>query len=608
MSRTAAPAPRGWSILPRLAARVPPGWLLAGGAVLVTLGLLLVTRPLTSLVLLAAYVGLSAIASGLLDLVSPRRANWWGRLAAVFWMLGGLAVLVWLGRGMDSLSDVIALLLVVGGAASVLDIARGRVSERVFAGVWGGAQLALGILALSWPDVTVLMTAVVFGFRTAGLGLGLLIRGARGIVRRSEGGETTGTSRVTEAWTAVGRYALSVVLIVVVAVGWSVSEWLAEGAPVVDAFYDAPDDVPSSPGVLLRVGDFAGRHPAGGDVRRILYTTTTAAGRTVVASGFVIIPDSEGRTLRGVVVWGHGTTGVARGCAPSLMDGTATRWAIPGVEDALARGWVVVAPDFPGQGAEGVFPYLIGQGEARSMLDAVRAVRQVPRVDLNGQVAVWGHSQGGHAALWTAQIAESYAPELRVVGTAALAPAADPLGLAAALTSGTASPELSVLISWVLVPYSETYRDIDLSRYVAPGARSIVREMTMRCPTEPGVVVSVLAALGVSEDRPLYRGDLTGGAMRRRLAENVPAGPFGQPVFIAWGSDDEVIPPKFQRTLVTRLCEAGEQVRWLEYRDARHQNLLQPTSRLAPVLISWTQARFDGLEPVDDCLREGVGR
>src|SRR3546814_10708961 len=41
------------------------------------------------------------------------------------------------------------------------------------------------------------------------------------------------------------------------------------------------------------------------------------------------------------------------------------------------------------------------------------------------QFAVWGESQGGHAALWTAIAAKSYAPELRLVGTAAAAPPTD---------------------------------------------------------------------------------------------------------------------------------------------------------------------------------------
>lgn len=566
------------------------------------LGLLLVTRPLTSLVVLAVYVSLSAIATGILGLTSSRPARWWDRPAAVLWMLGGLAVLVWLGRGLDYVSDAIAVLLVIGGLASLLDVFRGTLSARVLAAAWGGAQLGLGVLALSWPDVTLLLTAFVFGVRTAIFGASMLVRGAIALVRRDRGEAAVPVpSRGARVWGDVGRYALSVVVVAAVVVGWAVSDWIAEGSPVVDSFYDVPAVLPTEPGVLLREGDFAGRHPSGATVRRILYTTTDHRGRVVPASGFVVVPDRDTRTLRPAVVWGHGTTGVARGCAPSLQDATATRWAIPGLDRAIENDWIVVAPDYPGQGAEGDFPYLVGEGEGRSMLDAVRAVRSAEDVDLNGKLAIWGHSQGGHAALWTSQLAAGYASEFDVVGTAALAPAADPPGLADVLTTGRASAGLSVFISWVLVPYATAYDDVRLADYVAPGARSIVREMTMRCPTEPGVVVSVIAALGVSEDRPLYPGDLTGGALGRRLAENVPTGPYRTPVFVAWGSEDEIIPPVFQEALVTRLCDAGERVRWLRFQGAAHQNLLQPIERMAPMLVSWTQERFDGVPAADDC-------
>ena len=38
---------------------------------------------------------------------------------------------------------------------------------------------------------------------------------------------------------------------------------------------------------------------------------------------------------------------------------------------------------------------------------------------------MWGHSQGGQAALFTALIAQGYAPELTLLGVAAAAPATD---------------------------------------------------------------------------------------------------------------------------------------------------------------------------------------
>src|SRR3546814_2887094 len=68
------------------------------------------------------------------------------------------------------------------------------------------------------------------------------------------------------------------------------------------------------------------------------------------------------------------------------------------------------------------------------LLDAVRAARAIPGAAAGSSFAVWGESQGGHAALWTAIAARSYAPELTLVGTAAAAP---PTDLAANLREGS---------------------------------------------------------------------------------------------------------------------------------------------------------------------------
>ena len=154
----------------------------------------------------------------------------------------------------------------------------------------------------------------------------------------------------------------------------------------------------------------------------------------------------------------------------------------------------------------------------------------------------------------------------------------------------------------MLVPYADTYDDIDLTRYIAPGSEAIVREMTQRCPSEPGVIVSVATALGVSEDRPLFVGDLTAGALGRRLADNTPTGPWDQPMLIGWGDEDEVIPPHLQHEFVEQLCADGNQVRCLEYRGYDHLGILLPGSHFLPVLIDWTDARFRHADThVDDC-------
>lgn len=616
------PLPR-WSALPGLIAKAPPFVLVVVGSVALLLGLLVVARPLTSLVILTVYVGLSAIVSGAADLIGRRASTWPQRVFAVAWIVAGLAVLIGLGRSLELLPSVLAVLLILGGLGSLADAVVGPsvASRRVLILAWAAAQTAFGILALTWPDVTVLVVAVVFGVRTIVFGAATLVRAVRGLRRpASVDGSTgltddddaapsaTGTQR---AWLATGRYALSVLLVAASIGGWWLDGWLEDGAPVVDAFYDPPAVVPYEHGRMIRSDAFVGQNPPGAQVTRILYTTRDALGQPAVASALVIVPDERPPGVRPVIAWNHGTTGVARGCAPSLRDASATKWAIPALDDALAKGWIVVASDYSGQGAPGVFPYLIGRGEARSSLDAVLAARELYGAALSHRTVAWGHSQGGHAALWMSQIAEDYAPELELLGTAVLAPVADPLALAGEMMSpaGAAGGAqggalLSILTAWVLVPYSDTYPDVDLGRYVTPGAEAIVREMTQRCPTEPGVVVSVATALGVSEDRPLFLGDLTAGPLGEHLADNAANGPWGTPLLVAWGDADEVIPPTLQQDFVEQACADGEQVRWAVYSGYDHLATLLPRSRFLPLLISWTDAVLGARDlPLNDCER-----
>ena len=139
-------------------------------------------------------------------------------------------------------------------------------------------------------------------------------------------------------------------------------------------------------------------------------------------SGIVVAPDSPAPAAgRAVVGWGHPTTGAAASCAPS--NGVDPYLLVEGLPDLIRAGYVVVAPDYPGMGVPAPSSYLIGTSESRSLLDAVRAARELP-TGATTTTVLWGHSQGGHAVLFAALQAGTYAPEL-TVRAALAAPAAD---------------------------------------------------------------------------------------------------------------------------------------------------------------------------------------
>ena len=66
-------------------------------------------------------------------------------------------------------------------------------------------------------------------------------------------------------------------------------------------------------------------------------------------------------------------------------------------------------------------------------------------IDLDDRYAVWGHSQGGHAALVAGQVADEYLPDLPLVGVAALSPAPELQQNLAAVEGTRAGNVLTIL-------------------------------------------------------------------------------------------------------------------------------------------------------------------
>ncbi|PZQ87452.1 MAG: hypothetical protein DI534_14690 [Leifsonia xyli] len=593
-----------WGALPRLLSGVPAWLRLALGLGLVVLGTLLITRPLSSAMVLAVLIGVSCIVSGLLDVLgardaapdaAPRRIAV-RRIAGALWILVGVVILGWLSWSIALLPFLLAGVLAVGGIASLTAVLRGRASERVLAGVGGLVQLVFAALTVLWPELTLVVVAALFGVRTVVFGATLAVRAGFALANRD-----AVPVRWARRFANPLRWVAAGVLVVLAAGSVWVSAELRSGSPVVDAFYSPPADAPLTPGALLREEGWPGTPPADASVERILYTTTDLRGDPAFASAIVVVPDVLPVVPAPVLVWNHGTTGVARSCAPSLMPDMFEIQGIPAVEEAIARGWVVVATDYSGQGTPGNFPYLIGEGEARSALDGVRAARQLDGLSLSDRVAVWGHSQGGHAALWTSAIAADYAPELDIVGTVAMSPAASPLGLAKQLEASGIRGAYGVVASWVLVPYSRSYPDVRVADYVALPGRGLVYEFASRCGSSE-LLTSVLAASALGRDQSLYADDFTEGVFGDRLAENETLGPFPSPLFIGWGSDDEVISAGLQREYTAALCATGFAYEYREYRGFTHMSVLSAPSTLPDDAVAWTAARFAG-EPaaVDSC-------
>jgi acetyl esterase/lipase len=333
----------------------------------------------------------------------------------------------------------------------------------------------------------------------------------------------------------------------------------------------------------------------------VLYASTGLSGEPIEVSGVVIAPDLPAPASgRPVVAWAHPTTGVADSCAPSLSPDFFD--SIPHLPALMALDYVVTATDYAGLGTPGPHPYLIGTSEARSVLDAVRAAGHLPKSGAGVRFVAWGHSQGGHAALFAGQLARTYAPELALVGVAAIAPATE---LEQLLRDDIRERAGRLLAAYALWSWSRVF-DAPLETAVHPSAIPGIDRVARDCIETEGE--DYRAAFDSLE---MGSGFLTEGAFdtepwRRLLSENRPgADPIGAPIYIAQGTEDPIVRPAVTADFVRKLCAHGEIVRLEELPGAGHSRASRISASSA---IQWIQRRFDGRAAPNGCPIRRPGR
>lgn len=365
--------------------------------------------------------------------------------------------------------------------------------------------------------------------------------------------------------------------------------------PDPDAFYSQGDAaMPENAGGILKSEPFHGA-PKGANAWKVLYRSTGLDGKPIVVSGVIMAPDGpppEGG--RPIVAWAHPTTGVARRCAPSLTR-EFTFKRTPGMEDFLKRGYVVAATDYPGLGTTGAHPYLVGISEGRAVLDSVRAAADLADAGAGKTFAVWGHSQGGHAALYTGELAASYAPDLKLAGIAAAAPATE---LAMLFHDDLGSEKGKMLTSFALWSWNRVY-DASLQPLLSSESEETVDAIAADCIEGP-LEVAREGKLGKSLSDGFLKEDITKiEPWKSLLAENTPGKrPAGGPVYIAQGSADDVVRPEITIGYVEKLCARGVSVEFDWHEDVGH---IPMGFDAAPAVAEWIAARFRGDAPPNNC-------
>jgi alpha-beta hydrolase superfamily lysophospholipase len=314
----------------------------------------------------------------------------------------------------------------------------------------------------------------------------------------------------------------------------------------------------------------------------ILYVSTGLSMARTAISGIVLAPDrlapEDGRPI---LAWAHPTAGLAEQCAPSHAG--ATGELIDIARPFLADGFVVVATDYEGLGTPGPHPYLVGLSEGRSVLDAIRAAQRLPGCDGGAHVAVLGLSQGGHAALWAAELAPFYAPELWIDAVVAAAPGGD----LAAISSWIYGPDGSA-VSWlnaviVLSAWHVVY-GLPLESVLTPKGHELAFALRSTCPDY---------AAAPTEQPLLADPSLTPG-WSEQIAANTPGATRAlAPILIVQGTADEQVPLQTTLCEVRRLRQAGDHVELRLIEGGDHEASLFGPGLLAEI-HGWIAERLEG--------------
>ena len=354
-----------------------------------------------------------------------------------------------------------------------------------------------------------------------------------------------------------------------------------------EAFYNTPDPLPKGkPGALIRVMRF-GSTPTT-QTLKIMYHSRDAANIDRPVTALVTYPTAK-PPANGwpVLATSPGTVGLDPHCGITRGTKVAPEW---GLGDSRV---VRVLTDYIGLGPSGqpLHPYLSKPSEGHSVLDAIRAVRHLTVVHAGDNFLSIGHSQGGHGALSASQLAATYAPELHLLGTVALAPAA----MLDKVYGGIDPIVTSVLTSMVLYGAASEHPQIHVSDYVTPELAKASNVFRTGCLNE---ITNDLVPLVIGAK--MFKVDpRTAPGARSLIAENEVAGHrTDAPLYLAGGTKDDRVVEQRVRDLYASLCKVHQVTQFRIFQGADHGGILTMS---APDVKAFLEARLNGDKPTNSC-------
>ncbi|OZD85785.1 hypothetical protein CH273_03370 [Rhodococcus sp. 05-339-2] len=331
---------------------------------------------------------------------------------------------------------------------------------------------------------------------------------------------------------------------------------------------------------------------SGVNAARVVYRSVQPGVGEREVSGTVFTPSGEAPEGGWPVIsYAHGTTGIEQACAPSRSASLLGASAL--VQGYTTAGFAVAITDYEGLGHPGNHAYLDNITAGYDVIDAVRALRTV-FPDVGTQWAAFGGSQGGGAAWAANELADSYAPELDLVGAVALAPGANMVGLVDKAIAGTLTDDQGPLLQWVLESLARRDPALNLDDYRSGRAAQDWAALTGCTPDKAGAREDAVNRLGDRDFAP--KSDAAADALRRALAAMaVPQGPASAPMLVAYGDADTYIDAAWTDAALERACGYGDVITIDRQAGRGHGDVN------GDAVNQWIGDRFAGVPAQNDC-------
>jgi hypothetical protein len=387
-------------------------------------------------------------------------------------------------------------------------------------------------------------------------------------------------------------FSVALFLLIVVATGNSqVPKQSVSGAirphrrmPLTD-FYNTPNPLPPAPlGSLIRAEQFADYALAPEiAATRFLYHSRSSNGGDVATSGVVLVPDRK--APRGgwpIIAWAHSFEGIARQCAPSLLEnlGEGSYFAM-----YTKLGYAVVATDYVGLGTEFPSVYLNLRSNAMDVVGAVQASRSAVS-QLGPKWVAMGEGEGGVVAAAVAET-EGEIQDPNFLGSISLGGLTDSENIANRWIH--VDPARMIYLAHGI---KSAFPQFDPSGILTSQAMAYYEEATSSCDTfGASPLISATLVLKQGWER---------NSFVKQYFESNTLGlkSTSRPIYVLISDSNSPIPVAMTEQAIRRLCRQGDYVLFEKLKSPDSKTIIGDS---VSDQIAWIQARFSNQAAVSNC-------